>query len=190
MKFFQGAVDAHARGVFIAAQGKAHGAEIALLEKPEQDRRAVFGAELGDGFIEQRRNLSQAGRGIVRLRIHLSCLVFTGFTAVLGAQGFAGDVEGVLVQPATEHNLAGKGAAFLSEANKNNLSDVLGQVRIAAHQTQRSGIDEIDVARDEFAKGGFRTVPHIFRQQLLGLRHVRFGSKAPHEGKTEQKNNE
>src|SRR5262249_17278830 len=44
-------------------------------------------------------------------------------------------------------------------------------MRVPAHQAARCGIDQVDVASDQFPEGRFRAVRRVFSDQLLAVRH-------------------
>ena len=56
LQFLQGARHAHARGVFVAAQGLADRAEIILFKKAKEDGGAIRLVQFVDGFIQHRRD--------------------------------------------------------------------------------------------------------------------------------------
>ena len=62
--------------------------------------------------------------------------------------------------------MPGETAGILSQGGKCALGDVLGQMCIAK-AAQRGGIDEINMAADEFRKGGIRAVVRVILQELL-----------------------
>jgi hypothetical protein len=55
---------------------------------------------------------------------------------------------------------------------KNGLGDVLRQMRVTIDEPDGRGIDEVDVAADDFLKGRFRAVFGILDKQFLDLRHI------------------
>jgi len=124
---------------------------------------------------------------VVGERVHGDGLPFTGLTAALAAQGFGGDETGVTVQPAAEPDFAGKTFGEAREVNEDGLGDVLGEVGVAADEADGGGIDEIEVAGGEFAKGGFRAVVGVIREQFLGVRHLYLLLKTRRGVKTDKK---
>ena len=162
VQFLQRPVHSHPRGIFRGSQRFAHRAEIALLEVAQQNRGAVPASELGNGFIEDGGNLSQAGAGVVPQRVHFHGLAFPGLTAPLAAHGPGGNMIRALMQPPAQHHPSGKRAALARQGDKDRLRHVLGQLCIPADQAERHRIDEVDVARDQFAKGRFGTGPGVF----------------------------
>ena len=49
--------------------------------------------------------------------------------------------------------------------DKDRLRGILGQMRIA-HDPPGGGVDQIDVSRDQFAKGRLRALMHVLAQAL------------------------
>ena len=103
--------------------------------------------------------------------IHFNSLLFTELTAALRAHGFAGDKAGVPMQPAAELNIGGKGAGHAGEVCKDGLGDILGQMGVIIDETDSGGIDQINVAGDQFAEGGLGTGGDILSEQLWGVCH-------------------
>src|SRR5580765_5265929 len=74
---------------------------------------------------------------------------------------------------ATNHpRIARKRARQASEVGEDGLRDVLGQVRVAIHESDGRGINQPEVARHQFAEAFFRTGLNVFREQLLAVRHL------------------
>src|SRR6185369_5212632 len=97
LQFLQRPVHAHSRCVFIAAEGQTYGTEIALLEEAQENRGAIIGAELRDGFVEHRRNVAPVRLGMVVESVHFHRLAFAPLTPPFTADGFAGDMISMLV---------------------------------------------------------------------------------------------
>src|ERR1039458_6852631 len=112
MEFLQGTGNALTRSLLIAAQRLAHRREVALLEKAEQDGGAVFGPQLVDGFVQDRRNLCQVLFSVVLERIHFDCLPFTSLTTTLTTQGRRCHKNRVVMKPSAEHHVAGEIPSF------------------------------------------------------------------------------
>src|SRR5437899_10114421 len=75
----------------------------------------------------------------------------------------------VPVQPGTEHDLAGKARGQSREVRKHDLGNVLGQICVAINESNRSGINEINVTGDELPKRR-RSEEHT--SELQSLRHL------------------
>jgi hypothetical protein len=99
LEFLQGSAYPLSGRVLITAQSLADGTEIALLEKAQQDGRAIFVSELVNGFIEQGRNLVEVGRGVVITTVHIGSFPFPGLAPTLAPQALTGHKAGVPVQP-------------------------------------------------------------------------------------------
>ena len=67
------------------------------------------------------------------------------------------------------------GGGVASEVSKNGLGDFLGELQ-GADLPERSGMDEINVAADEFGEGVFGAVAGVAREQL----QVGFGRRFDH----------
>ena len=147
----------------------ADGAEIALFEKPEKNGNAIVVIKMGNGFVEDRCDLLPVA--VVVQRTHLQGLLFAVLTAPFAAHGLCRHMIGALVQPSSDHRLAGKFPASSSEADEDRLRHVLGQLRVATDQPKRGRIDKVDVARDQFTERRFGAVPGIFFEKLLAVRH-------------------
>jgi hypothetical protein len=108
--------------------------------------------------------------GCVRLGgkqfIHGSGFLFAVAAADIGANDIGRKVLGRAMQPARQDSAVRKIRGVLGEGYKHSLRDVLRQMPVANH-AQRSGIDEVNVASDQFAEGGFRVESGIILQQLL-----------------------
>jgi hypothetical protein len=70
---------------------------------------------------------------------------------------------------------------------KNKLGHVLGQMRVGAHQPQRRGIDEIDIAPGQFTERGLGAGLRVFGGQLLVFVHLQSNYKPPRRRETGQK---
>ena len=172
LKFFQRAGDPHSRGILVASQRGPDRAKIALFKEAEQDRGAVIRAKQVDGFIKYRSDLGEVGLGMIVQGVHRCGLLFAKLTAAFGADRVARDKAGIAMQPAAEPTFASEFAGVLRKADEDGLRDILGKQGVALDDAQRGGIDEVDVARDQFTKGCFRAVLDILRQQLLALGHL------------------
>src|SRR5207247_8454515 len=155
--------------------------------KSEQDRRAVLCSQLGECFVKEGGNFCQVGRGVVWLDVHFDRSPFTELTTTIASHGFGGDEASVTMQPSAKHDAFGKGAGLAGEVHKYGLGDVLRQVRVAIHQPQRCGINQIDVAQNQFTEGGFRAVLHVIREQNSAVLHLQFIIKDPLPDKNRQK---
>ena len=111
----------------------ANRAEIALLEKAQQDGRAVVGAQLVDSLVQDGRNLGEVRLGVVLQRIHFNGLPFPELTTALAAQDRGGHVTSVPMQPTTKHHLAGKRASHAGQVCKHGLDHVLRPMRVTFH---------------------------------------------------------
>jgi hypothetical protein len=60
----------------------------------------------------------------------------------------------------------------LGQVQKNGLRNILGAMGISVDQAEGRRIDEIQVARDKFAKSRFGAVFHEFSEQCLSLSHL------------------
>ncbi len=158
------AADAFLRRVLVAAQRDADGAEVAALEIAQHDGRAFPVVQSVDRLVEVRGDFFKSAFGVVLPSIHFTSLPFPVQTTPLVAHDGRGDMEGAPVQPAAEHDLLGKCSREPRQIGENHLRDVLGTVRIAIHQPQRRRINQINVARDQFAKGVFGSVRNVIRK--------------------------
>ena len=70
--------------------------------------------------------------------------------------------------------------------NEDGLSHVLRQMDVTINQSDRGRIDEVEVARDQFAKRRLRAASGVFRKQLLAVHHLQSTTKDPLKGQTEQ----
>lgn len=61
------------------------------------------------------------------------------------------------MKPAGENDFFRKGRRFAGEVGEDELGDVLREVRIASGLPNGGGIDEREVASDEFSERGFGT---------------------------------
>ncbi len=182
-EFFEGAGDALLGGVFAAAQCFADGAKIALLVKAQQDGGAVFGSEFVDGLVEDGRDLGEVRLGMIGKRVHGGGLEFALVTATFTAHERGGDMAGIAMKPAAQGRISGQRVGLLREVKKNGLGDVLGAMRVTAHETEGGGINQIQITSEDFAKGRFGAVFNKVGKQGLSLGHV-FSSKMPPEGKS------
>ena len=164
----------------------ANRAEIALLEKTQEDRHAIFGAQLVDHLVEDGRNVSEVDSGIILQRIHFGDLSFTGLTTALAAQDRSGHMVGMPMQPAAKHHLAGKCASHAGQVCKHSLCHVFGPMRVTLHHPGRYRIDEAKVTRHYLAKGWLGAGLHVFSEQFLAVRHRDFCIKAPPTGEIRQ----
>jgi len=75
------------------------------------------------------------------------------------------------MEPSTQLDILGKIFREASQVHKHRLGHVLRQMRVAASQPNRSGIDQAEVARDQFPKGRFRTAANVIGEKCLAVRH-------------------
>ena len=59
-------------------------------------------------------------------------------------------------------------------------------MRVAVHEANRGGIDQIEIAVDQFAKCRLGAHLHVIGEQLSGVGHFQLTIKDPLTGKTEQ----
>ena len=164
VELFQGATHPFLRRGLIAPQRVADGTKVESLKKAKQNGRAVRGTELVDRFVEYGRNPGQARLRVILERIHFHGLPFTGSAAAFSAQGFGGHKTRMSVQPTAQPDLTGKPWRPPGQVRKDGLSHVLGQMRVAAAQSKRRRIHQVEVPRDQFTKGFFRSPRGVIRQ--------------------------
>src|SRR5258705_1300564 len=75
------------------------------------------------------------------------------------------------MQPACQHDLGRQRARLPSKIGKHQLRHVLRQMRVPARATERGGINEIHVSRDELSEGGFGAVVGVAPQELVIIEH-------------------
>ncbi len=109
---------------------------------------------------------------MVRGGVHKGGFVFAGLAAALLAHGLAGNVAGVPVQPAAEHDLPGQVRRLASQIGENRLGDILGQVEVPVDQSARGRVHQVHIARHQLPEGLFRPAFGILSQELLTLGHL------------------
>src|ERR1043166_2162482 len=99
---------------------------------------------------------------MVFLSVH--SLPFSIETTAFRSHDFGRNETRVLMQPAAQHDVFRKAAGFLRQIREHYLRYVLRPMRVAARQTERGRIDQIDVAKHQFPECGFRSVPGELRE--------------------------
>jgi hypothetical protein len=154
-EFVEGAVGAHARGVFRDVQSLPDRGKRAAIEETQDDGGAIGVGELVDRRIEHRAEaipvgtrfadrgdaFERDGGGLARL------------PALFGDHEIQGRVARGGVEPGGEHGVAGEFSRVASELNEHLLRDIRRAVRVAAGATERGPEDEIDVPSDQFREG-------------------------------------
>ena len=82
------------------------------------------------------------------------------------------------MQPTAQPHILGKRPCLAGQIHKDGLRYVFRPMRVAPHQPERRGLDQIHVTSHEFAKGGIRAGPGVFGEQLLTVPHVQSPVKA------------
>lgn len=114
------------------------------------------------------------GLGVIVERVHGNGGLLASLTATLGADGLRRGEAGVPIEPAAERGDVGRRASLAGQIGEDGLGDILDQVRVAAHQPQRGGIDQVDVALHQLTEGLLGAALGILAQQLCVVRHARF----------------
>lgn len=99
-------------------------------------------------------------------RVHGHRFLFAGAATTFASQSLTRGKNRGAMEPAGEYDIFRESRGFVREIGENELRDVLGAMRVAAGLAQRGGINERDVARDEFAERGFGTVGGKATQEL------------------------
>src|SRR6266571_7737880 len=156
MQLIQGAGHALARSVFAGSERVAYRTEVELLEKPEQNRGAVFRPERVNRLIEDRCDLGQIALGVVILDgIHFNRLPFTELTTTLATKGLAAYITGVPMQPPAHHHSFGKRWRGARQVYEHALSNVFCQIGVPVDQPDGRRVHEVEVASEQLTKGLF-----------------------------------
>jgi hypothetical protein len=107
-------------------------------------------------------------------RIHRDGLLFARAASAFTAKDLPRGKNRGAMQPSGKHDIFGKGGGFAREVGKNELGDVLREMRVAAGLPERGGINERDVACDEFPERGFGTVAGKPAQKLSVIGHLSY----------------
>src|ERR1051325_94618 len=91
------------------------------------------------------------------------------------------------MEAAAQHDLAGEAAGHAREVHEDGLGYVLRQMRVAPHQPNRGGMNEVEVAGDQLMKGWFGAVLNVIGEQFLAVRHFQFTIKDPRKAEIRQK---
>lgn len=166
---FHGAAHALLRRIVGSAEGDADFAEGFILEVAQQYGGAIGFIERYHGFVEQGFDMRPVGSGGVhgvQVGGDLLAQLPTGFAADDINGGAASD----LIEPRGQHGRrVWSGRHFrgvAGEVGEDRLGDFLGELR-GADLAERGGMDEIDMAANQFRKGGFGMVAGIAREQLM-----------------------
>ena len=77
-----------------------------------------------------------------------------------------------LIEPSGEKGVGSEAIRVAGQVSEDGLGDFLSQLR-RADLAERRGIDQVEVAADEFREGVFGMVPDIFCEQLqVGVAHL------------------
>ena len=171
-QLFHGAADAFLRRVLVAAQRHADGAEVAMLEKAQHNRRPVAGAQLIDGLVQQGGDPLKLPFGVVLQIVHFSGLPFTILTAAFVSHERGGDVPCAPMQPAAQHDVLGNLPGQPRQIREHRLRDIFGPVGVAVDQPHGRRINEVNVTRHQFAKRLLRAVGGVLRKQCPVIRHL------------------
>ena len=186
----EGAAHALLRGVFAGAEGLADFAEAFVFEKPEEDRGAVGLGEGGDGFVEEgfelrprggRRGRHGSGGG------EFDGGLFAGGAASLAADHIDGGAAGDDVEPGGERLDGGEFLRVAGEVEEDGLRDVFGELG-RADLAAGGGVDEVDVAGDEFGEGGLRIFAGVAGEQFVVGHGVSAESLSPPDEEIRQRN--
>ena len=109
------------------------------------------------------------GRGVYG--IHLGGDLFAQLAAGLTADDINGRAACDLIEPRAEDGVGRETVGVLGEVGKGRLGDFLGELR-RTDLTERGGMDEVEVAADQFSKGIFSVLLSKAREQLqVGFAH-------------------
>ena len=145
-------------------------AEGFVLEVAEQDGGAVGLVERGHGFVEQRFDVRPVGGGGVH-GIHLGGDLFAQLAAGFAADDINGGAAGDLIEPRGEDGVGREAVRVAGEVGEGGLGDFLGELR-RADLPERGGMDEVEVAADEFGEGVLGVLAGVAREQLqVGVAH-------------------
>jgi hypothetical protein len=158
--------------VFRYSQGHPHGSKIALFKEAQQNRMPFGDLKLIDGVIQQWSNFPQ--RKVCRTvqKIHFHGLPFPMPPAEFAAHHLRSRETRMAMQPPAKLHIGGQSGRLVGEVREHRLRYVLGQVRIAVERAQSGGINEINIPAHQLAERGFRTIPDIIREELLGIDHL------------------
>src|SRR5213078_1708791 len=83
-------------------------------------------------------------------------------------------ITGGLIEPAREDSVSRQRTGLAREVGKYGLGHVLRQVGVATDQSQRGGIDEVDMPRHQLAESRFGAVFDVAAQLLGVVVHILF----------------
>ena len=127
-QFVEGAVHAHARGVFAELQFCADVGKFPALEKTQQHRLAVRCIQLGQYFVDHAAGALpfQGGNRIVGgIFLHKLGLLFPRLAAAFAAHGLGRRVSRAGEQPSSQHLVPGQYSGFAGQIGEDQLRDIL-----------------------------------------------------------------
>ena len=166
-----GAAQALLRGVLARAEGGADFTEGFVLEVTQQDGGAVGIVERVHGFVEERFDVRPVGGGGVH-GIHLRGDLFAQLPARLAAHDVDGGAARDLIQPRGQNGVGLQPVGTARQIDEGGLGDFFGELR-RADLAQRRGIDQAEMAPDDFGEGILGVLPGVAREEFqVGVAHV------------------
>jgi hypothetical protein len=185
-EFFEGALGAHAGGVFGEAELAADLGVGVAGEVAQEDGLAVGLTEGREGVVEEGFDAGPVGGrfggggggGGGHRRVNGERGVgggecFAGRAAGIGLAMAGGGVSGCLIQPAGETGVASEGGRFAREAEEDYLRHFLGAVVVAIELAAGGGVNEVGVAANQLGEGGLVAVAGVAVEQV-GIGHGGF----------------
>ena len=108
------------------------------------------------------------GAGLVKGGLHVGLLFVCPAAGLCAQQPDGGEARG-FIEPAGEHGAGAQAGGFAGENDEDGLRHVLRIARVAG-ETERHGIDEVDVAPHQLGKGRLGIVAGEFPHQVHVVR--------------------
>ena len=158
-----GPAHAFLRGVLVQRQRTSDILPASALEETQHNGILICRTQGVHGVLEMRsKGLPRRGRFSIGLG-HIHRLRLASAAGAVLAQGVDRLIPGDTIKPARQGVARSDGRRLTGQLDEDCLSDILGQSSLLNHP-QRSGINQVDVARHQFDKGLFSLAFHIIPQ--------------------------
>src|SRR2546429_5906560 len=134
-------------------------------------------------LVEKRSKLFPIRFAVVVQPVHFQTPPFTSLTAAFGPRRLRGDETGMAIEPATEADFPGQRARLARQRREDGLRDIFRQMSVTG-LPHGGGIDQVDVTRDQFAKGLLGTLFHVTPEQLCVVRHALLNKSRQNQNRT------